>query len=29
VGPYSSRDAAVAASVKLAEHNMTGQVLTR
>ncbi|PKO73007.1 MAG: SPOR domain-containing protein, partial [Betaproteobacteria bacterium HGW-Betaproteobacteria-17] len=29
VGPYPSREAAVAAAVKLAENGMTGQILTR
>lgn len=29
VGPYASREAAVAAAVKLAENGMAGQVLTR
>jgi DedD protein len=29
VGPYPSREAAVAAAVKLAENGMTGQILTK
>jgi len=29
VGPYSTREAAVTAAVKLAEHGMTGQVLAK
>jgi DedD protein len=29
VGPYKSREAAVAASVKLAENGMPGQILTK
>jgi DedD protein len=29
VGPYTSRTAAVAAAVKLAENGMAGQVLTK
>ena len=29
VGPYATREAAVTAAVKLAEHGMTGQVLAK